>query len=218
MLKWCCSVNLSELIVTPISQSKSRLLSEEKAASVLWGLDLRSVRLCWESTGVKVEVKAGSGGIWTDSDWFLCNAAIYVDMIDCVLHTGINVSMCVYTSGWQNPDPMDCPRGYFIQKILLSQWHVELRHRHVGSDVIRGEAILGDVQSGCECWSGSTTVYGAFLWLLSLSRAVYVHPLLLTHLLMYLSLFNFCQTCNDATILVILDRKSTRREEIRHEP
>lgn len=45
-----------------------------------------------------------------------------------------------------------------LQEVYISQRCVELWHRHVGSDVIRRAAILGDVQPGCEycspqhCW------------------------------------------------------------------
>ena len=37
-----------------------------------------------------------------------------------------------------------------LQEVYISQRCVELRHRHVGSDVIRRAAILGHEQPGCK--------------------------------------------------------------------
>lgn len=45
---------------------------------------------------------------------------------------------------------MDSSGGHPVQEVLLSQRRLELRHRHVGSDVVWRAALLGDVQSGCE--------------------------------------------------------------------
>ena len=50
-------------------------------------------------------------------------------------------------TGREDSYPLDGSRGDRIQEVHLSQRRVELRDCHVGSDVIRREAILGDVQS-----------------------------------------------------------------------
>lgn len=53
-------------------------------------------------------------------------------------------------SGWEDPSEVDSTRGHRIQEVHLGQWRVELWHRHVGSDVIWREALLGYVQPGCK--------------------------------------------------------------------
>ncbi len=45
---------------------------------------------------------------------------------------------------------MDGSRGHSLQEVHLRQRRVELRYRHVGGDFIWREALLGDVQPGCE--------------------------------------------------------------------
>ena len=57
--------------------------------------------------------------------------------------------LCLYL-GWEDPYKMDRSGGHLLQKVFLCQRRVELRHRHVGSDVLWGAALLGDVQSRCE--------------------------------------------------------------------
>lgn len=46
---------------------------------------------------------------------------------------------------------MDSSGGDRLQEVYIGQRRLELRHRAVGGDVVRGTAVLGDVQSGCEC-------------------------------------------------------------------
>lgn len=67
-------------------------------------------------------------------------------------------------TGWEDSYSLDGSRGDCLQEIHLSQRRVELRYCHVGGDVIRREAVLGDVKSRCkfdgmllwkswcECW------------------------------------------------------------------
>ncbi len=57
---------------------------------------------------------------------------------------------CALSPGREDPHQMDGARGHSLQEVHLSQWRVELRYRHVGGDFIRREALLGDVQPGCE--------------------------------------------------------------------
>ena len=45
---------------------------------------------------------------------------------------------------------MDRPGGYRVQEVHLIQRRLELRHRHVGSDVVWRETLLGHEQSGRE--------------------------------------------------------------------
>lgn len=52
--------------------------------------------------------------------------------------------------GREDPHQVDRSGGHRIQEVYLSQRRVELRHRHVGGDIIRRATLLGDVQSGCE--------------------------------------------------------------------
>lgn len=52
--------------------------------------------------------------------------------------------------GWEDPGEVDGTRGHCLQEVHLGERRVELRHRHVGGDVIWREALLGHVQSGCK--------------------------------------------------------------------
>lgn len=53
-------------------------------------------------------------------------------------------------TGREDSHSLDGSGGDRIQEVHLGQRRVELRDRHVGSDVVRREAILGDVQSRCK--------------------------------------------------------------------
>lgn len=53
-------------------------------------------------------------------------------------------------AGRKDPNQMDSTGGYCLQEVHLSQWCVELRDCHVGSDLIRRATLLGNVQPGCE--------------------------------------------------------------------
>lgn len=52
--------------------------------------------------------------------------------------------------GWEDPGEVDGTRGHRVQEVHLGERRVELRHRHVGGDVIWREALLGHVQPGCK--------------------------------------------------------------------
>lgn len=54
----------------------------------------------------------------------------------------------VLSSGREDPHPLDGSRGHCLQEVHLRQRRVELWRGHVGSDVLRREAVLGHVQSG----------------------------------------------------------------------
>lgn len=54
--------------------------------------------------------------------------------------------MFLCCTGRQDSHSLDSSGGNRIQEIHLSQRRVELRDRRVGGDVIRREAVLGDVQ------------------------------------------------------------------------
>ncbi len=54
------------------------------------------------------------------------------------------------STGRKNPHSLDGSRGNRLQEVHLSQWCVELRYCHVGSDVVRRAAILGHEQSRCK--------------------------------------------------------------------
>lgn len=54
------------------------------------------------------------------------------------------------STGRENPHSLDGSGGHRLQEVHLGQRCVELRDCHVGGDVIRREAILGDVQSRCK--------------------------------------------------------------------
>lgn len=54
------------------------------------------------------------------------------------------------STGRENPHSLDGSRGDCLQKVHVSQWRVELRYCHVGSDVIWRAAILGHEQSRCK--------------------------------------------------------------------
>lgn len=54
-------------------------------------------------------------------------------------------------AGGQDPHQVDSARGHRLPQVHLGQRRLELRHRHVGGDVLRGEALLGHVQPRCEC-------------------------------------------------------------------
>lgn len=54
------------------------------------------------------------------------------------------------STGWEDPHSLDSSRGHRLQKVHISQWCVELWYCHVGSDVIRREAVLGHEQSRCK--------------------------------------------------------------------
>lgn len=60
------------------------------------------------------------------------------------------LSVCL--PGLQNPHPLDCPWSHPVPQVHLLQWCLELWHCHVGGDVLRWEALLGHVQSGCKFW------------------------------------------------------------------
>lgn len=49
-------------------------------------------------------------------------------------------------TGREDSYPMDCTRGDPVQEVHLCQWCVELWDRHVGSHVLRREALLGHDQ------------------------------------------------------------------------
>lgn len=51
-------------------------------------------------------------------------------------------------SGGEDSHSLDGSRGHRIQEVHISQRRVELRGRHVGSDVVWREAVLGHVQPG----------------------------------------------------------------------
>lgn len=54
------------------------------------------------------------------------------------------------STGWEDPHSLDSSRGHRLQKVHISQWCVELRYCHVGSDVVWREAVLGHEQSRCK--------------------------------------------------------------------
>lgn len=60
--------------------------------------------------------------------------------------------LSVCSAGLQNPHPLDCPWSHPVPQVHLLQWCLELWHCHVGGDVLRWEALLGHVQSGCKFW------------------------------------------------------------------
>lgn len=67
----------------------------------------------------------------------------------------------VLHTGREDPDPLDGSGGHRVQEVHVGQRRVELRDRHVGGDVVRREALLGDVQSGCKfhvAFTGSSAV------------------------------------------------------------
>lgn len=49
-------------------------------------------------------------------------------------------------AGWQDPNPLDSSGGHFLPQVHLGQRCVELWHRHVGGDDLRGAALLGAVK------------------------------------------------------------------------
>lgn len=58
--------------------------------------------------------------------------------------------------GWEDPHQVDCSWSHRLPEVLFGQRRVELRNCHVGGDVLRREALLGDVQPGCEYCPGLT--------------------------------------------------------------
>lgn len=52
--------------------------------------------------------------------------------------------------GREDPHPMDSTRSDCLPQIHISQWRLELRHRDVGSDVLRREALLGNDKPRCK--------------------------------------------------------------------
>lgn len=79
-------------------------------------------------------------------------------------------------SGRKDSHPVDCPRGYSLQEVYISQWCLELWHCALGGDVIWGTAILGDVQSGCECCQFAILCERVDTKLPFCGRAAIVHP------------------------------------------
>ena len=59
--------------------------------------------------------------------------------------------------GREDSYSLDGSRGSGLWEVLFGERRVELRNPHVGSDVIRREALLGDVQSGCEYVTATAT-------------------------------------------------------------
>lgn len=57
---------------------------------------------------------------------------------------------------------MDGTRSDPVQEVHLCQRRVELRDRHVGSHVLRREAVLGHDQSGCVYFALLYTVYSDY--------------------------------------------------------
>lgn len=62
------------------------------------------------------------------------------------------------STGWEDPHPLDSPRSHPVPEVHLSQRRVELWHRHVGGDVVRGAALLGHDQSGRKSSGKSVSV------------------------------------------------------------
>lgn len=54
------------------------------------------------------------------------------------------------STGRKDPHSLDGSWGHRLQEVHLSQRRVELRHCHVGSDVVRRAAVLGHEQSRCK--------------------------------------------------------------------
>lgn len=54
------------------------------------------------------------------------------------------------STGREDPHSLDGSRGDCLQEVHLSQRCVELRHCHVGGDVVRRAAVLGHEQSRCK--------------------------------------------------------------------
>ena len=54
------------------------------------------------------------------------------------------------STGGKDPHSLDGSWGNCLQEVHLSQWCVELRHCHVGSDVVWRATVLGHEQSGCK--------------------------------------------------------------------
>lgn len=85
--------------------------------------------------------------------FFLTFSLPFVCVIVCffhpppVFHAYILIRI---STGWEDPHSLDSSRGHRLQKVHISQWCVELRYCHVGSDVIWWEAILGHEQSRCK--------------------------------------------------------------------
>lgn len=71
-------------------------------------------------------------------------------MIWCQVHASFFFFFYVFHLGWKNPNSMDVAGSHCVQKVYFSKRRLELRDCHVGGDVVRGAAILGDVQSGCK--------------------------------------------------------------------
>ena len=82
-------------------------------------------------------------------DWLIYRCADWLiyRCVDRLIHLCADWLM---SPGGEDPDPMDGPGGDPVPEVHVVQRRVELRHRHVGGDVVRREAILGHEQPGRE--------------------------------------------------------------------
>ena len=68
--------------------------------------------------------------------------------------------VCLSITGREDPHSLDSPGGHRLQEVHVGQRCVELRHRHVGGGVLRGEALLGHEQPGREWLSLDGVMHG----------------------------------------------------------
>lgn len=65
-----------------------------------------------------------------------------------------------FSVGGEDPCQVDGAGGHRLPQVHLGQRRLELWHRHVGGDVVRGEALLGHVQPRRKHWGSSTPLWG----------------------------------------------------------